>query len=242
MLKILRLRYLLQYFYLNKSGTERVLILFSAFTIGLSLTRVVYTGESMFLWLNWNLFLAFVPFYISRWATRNAERIENNRLFTLLFAAWLLFIPNAFYIITDLFHLQEGTAVPLWFDLALIFSFAWNGLLLGILSVRQMEKIIKRKWRFSEVLFVYPIMFLNALGIYIGRYLRYNSWDVVSSPFQLISDVVYLLVHPVRNRFDWSMILCFSIFMTLLYISMKRISREMGRDESSRQRAVRYRG
>ncbi len=144
-----------------------------------------------------------------------------------VFFVWLIFIPNSFYIITDLFHLQERTEIPMWYDLALIFSFAWNGLLLGILSTRQMEKIWELKWKWSELLFVYPIMCLNAFGIYLGRYLRYNSWDVVSDPFSLISDIVHLIMHPIRNRFDWSMIFCYAVFMSLIYLTLKRISKSL---------------
>jgi uncharacterized membrane protein len=69
-------------------------------------------------------------------------------------------------------------------------------------------------------------MLLNALGIYIGRYLRYNSWDVISNPLGLSEDIIYLLIHPIRNRFDWSMIFCFSVFMTLLYLSLKKLNRD----------------
>jgi uncharacterized membrane protein len=88
----------------------------------------------------------------------------------------------------------------------------------GILSMRQMGKIWQLRWGWSELVFIYPVMCLNALGVYIGRYLRYNSWDVVSDPLDLSQDILYLIVHPIRNRFDWSMILCFSVFMTLLYL------------------------
>jgi uncharacterized membrane protein len=153
--------------------------------------------------------------------------VENKWKFGIASFVWLLFIPNSFYIITDLFHLEERAVIPLWFDLALIFSFAWNGLLMGILSVRQMEKLWQSKWQQNEILFIYPIMLLNAFGIYIGRYLRYNSWDVVSNPFGLSEDIVYLLIHPIRNRFDWSMIICFSVFMTLIYLTIKKLSKEV---------------
>jgi uncharacterized membrane protein len=98
---------------------------------------------------------------------------------------------------------------------------------MGILSVRQMEKLWQLKWQQNELLFIYPIMLLNAFGIYIGRYLRYNSWDIVSNPFGLSEDIVYLLIHPIRNRFDWSMIFCFSVFMTLIYLTIKKLRKEV---------------
>jgi uncharacterized membrane protein len=206
---------------------EKVLLLSSLFSIALSFFRVFYTGQLLFLGLIWNLFLAFIPLVVSTCLIQRPGWVENKWKLALNFLAWLLFIPNSFYIITDLFHLENRLVVPLWFDLALIFSFAWNGLLLGVLSVRQMEKIFETRWKWSELFLIYPVMLLNAFGIYIGRYLRYNSWDVISNPFGLSEDIVYLIIHPIRNRFDWSMIFCFSVFMTLLYLSIKKLSKAL---------------
>jgi uncharacterized membrane protein len=84
------------------------------------------------------------------------------------------------------------------------------------------------KWpALKEWQFVYPMMLLNAFGVYIGRYLRYNSWDVVANPFQLTEDIIHLLIHPVRNRFEWSMIGCYAVFMSLIYIAIKRMSKSV---------------
>jgi uncharacterized membrane protein len=186
MFKSIKIPQLLQQAYIQKSELERMLILSVTFSIGLNLFRTLYTGRASFYFLIWNLFLAAVPYFISRALLRHPQWIENRLKFWPAFTCWLLFVPNSFYILTDLFHLHERPEVPLWFDLALIFSFAWNGLLLGILSVRQMEKIVEVKLGLrSELLFLLPIMFLNALGIFIGRYLCYNSWDVVTNPLHL---------------------------------------------------------
>lgn len=214
--------------YFNRTELERWLVLSCSFSLGLTGFRVIYTQQYLFVWFGWNLFLALVPYLITRAAIRRPQWIESNGRFVVLFTVWLLFIPNSFYIITDLFHLQMRSEVPLWFDLALIFSFAWNGILLGVLSIRQMEKMMTAKWpAITEWQFVYPMMLLNAFGVYIGRYMRYNSWDVIADPFQLTKDVIYLLVHPVRNRFDWSMIGCYAVFMSLIYVAIKRMSRSL---------------
>jgi uncharacterized membrane protein len=91
-----------------------------------------------------------------------------------------------------------------------------------------MEKMMQLNFPFiTEWQFVYPIMLLNAFGVYIGRYMRYNSWDVIASPFQLTQDIIYMLIHPIRYRFDWSMILCYSVFMTLIFLAMKRMSKSL---------------
>lgn len=228
MIRVLKNYSLANRIYFNKSEVERVLILSCFFSIALCFARVVYTGELTFLSLIWNLFLAFIPFCISKFLIRHPQWIEKNKRFMLTAIVWLLFIPNSFYIITDLFHLEERSNIPMWFDLALIFSFAWNGLLMGILSLRQMEKILAAKWQMNtEAYFIYPFMLLNAFGIYLGRYLRYNSWDVISNPLALARDIFYLIIHPIRYRLDWSMILCYAVFMSLLYLSLKKIGKEV---------------
>lgn len=213
-------------FYLNKTEVERGLILSCLFSICLSIIRVILTSQLMFAWLQWNLFLAFLPYFITRTLIRRPRWIESRWKFAIAFLCWLAFIPNSFYIITDLVHLDERLPVPLWYDLALILSFVWNGLLLGALSVRQMEKIVVVKYQIpNEWWFSVPIMAVNAFGVYIGRYLRYNSWDLLSNPFGLFSDVAYLLMHPIRNRIDWGMIVCYALFMMLMYNSLKRVSK-----------------
>jgi uncharacterized membrane protein len=217
---------------------DRLLICSMLFSCLLAVYRVIHTGRSNFLFLVWNLFLAFIPYALSGWMS--AFRRETGWIPRILIAAvWLLFIPNTFYILTDLYHLGDGYndhGVPQWFDLIMILSFAWNGLLLGILSIRQMEKLVlpwmivhgwamrRRGGKGNAWLFVYPIMWLNALGVYTGRYLRFNSWEIISNPFRLLGDITGMIIHPLRNHYAWDMIFCFSILMTLMYLMMKRMS------------------
>lgn len=196
------------------------------FSVLLVVARAVYTGEIVFFFLVWNLFLAYVPYFISSWLQLHPAYIESRWRFAAAFVCWLLFIPNSFYIITDLFHLRNYFTAPMWYDLALILSFAWNGLLPGILSVRQMEKMTQLQVRFkSEFFFIFPIMFLNAFGVYVGRYLRFNSWDVLASPFGLIREIAEILLHPVTYHAAWGMIGCYSVLMTIMYITIMRIKK-----------------
>lgn len=211
-------------FYNARTDAEQIVILCSLFSAGLMTFRILYTGHLLFAFLVWNLFLAYVPYTISK--RMSLRSIKTKWEFLFYSFIWLLFIPNAFYIITDLFHLDMNESVPLWFDLALLLSFAWNGLLFGILSVRQMEKLFEKNFNKKfDLLFILPVMALNGFGVYIGRYLRFNSWDVVTNPFQLINDIVYMFIHPLRNRFDWSMIVCYTLLLTLIYYTMKKLSK-----------------
>ena len=219
-------RQLLQ-FYTGKQESEQVLILCASFSLFMLACRIIYTGNIMFAFLLWNLFLAFIPYAYSKWISgRGSTRYKLK--FILCISVWLVFIPNAFYIITDLFHLENNHDMPIWFDLALILSFAWNGLLFGILSVRQMELLFVNSFKKKpDLFFTAPVMVLNGLGIYIGRYLRFNSWDVITNPFQLAGDIVYLFVHPIRNRFDWSMIVCYAGLLMIIYFTIKKIGKVM---------------
>jgi uncharacterized membrane protein len=232
---------------------DRLLFLSMLFSCLLVAARLIHTEHRHFLFLVWNLLLAYIPYFLSTQLTRlehartgvsstamgTSSVEEGGTVFGVrrgpgwwaLALLWLLFIPNTFYIITDLYHLGDlynDRTMPQWFDLAMILSFAWNGLLLGVLSIRQMERIFfPRLTLLKELLFLYPVMWLNALGVYIGRYLRYNSWDIITDPFRLLKDIAMMVVHPLHYRNTWDMVLCFSILMTLIYLLMKRISKAL---------------
>ncbi len=193
------------------------------FSFLLLCARVFITGYITYVFLLWNLFLAFIPYVISDWLYDNIASIKSRLKLAAGIITWLLFIPNSFYILTDLFHLDEINSAPKWFDLLLLLSFAWNGLLLGIISLRSMETILYR-WsgKGFSVAVIFIVMWLNAYGIYIGRFLRYNSWDVLTQPLSLAGEMLEMLFHPFRNKMEWGMIFCYAVFMTLLYVTVKK--------------------
>lgn len=202
---------------------DGILILSVLFSVGMEMARILYTRHLTFISMTWNLFLAWLPYALTQWLARRPQWIAHRWKFAGAFVVWLLFIPNSFYILTDLFHLGDRQ-VPMWYDLALLLSFAWNGLLLGVLSVRRMEQILEtRLGGQPKGFFLYPVMLLNAFGIYIGRYLRFNSWDVLTNPFSLLADTTHILLHPVYYKHAWGMILCYAVFMTLIYQTLKKI-------------------
>jgi uncharacterized membrane protein len=195
---------------------------FSCLLVG---ARLFITGETVFLFLIWNLFLAFVPYAVSEWVSTRLRVMESRVALAAVLFTWLLFIPNSFYILTDLFHLYDSDDAPRWFDLLLIFSFAWNGLILGLLSVRRIETIMLAvSGRSFSLLIVFAVMWLNAFGVYIGRYLRYNTWDIISQPFPLFRELLDITIHPFRYRTEWGMIFIYAVFMTVLYVTIKKMA------------------
>ena len=212
------------YFFL--SGTiHEWLLASSGFSCLLLLCRMIATGSLEYIFLPWNLFLAFVPYCITWWMSRHVSIIENKLKLFIALAAWLLFIPNSFYIMTDLVHFTHIRTAPKWFDLLLIFSFAWNGILFGIISLRRVETfiVLLRGKQFS-VFIVFAVMWLCSFGIYIGRFLRYNSWDIITDPFSLAGEILDMIVHPFANEYAWGMTLCYSVFMTFIYFTIKKLS------------------
>jgi uncharacterized membrane protein len=208
------------------TGLERMLLLISGFGTGLFILRWITSKQDLFSFLPWNLLLAFIPYYITRQLQQRPQWVESRVRFAIVFLAWLLFIPNSFYIITDLFHLHFREGFSRWFDLILIFTFAWSGLLLGIVSVSRMMMIVQHRFAIKhELVFLLPLMGVIAWGVYIGRFMRFNSWDVLTNPFELMMDAGYMLVHPLRHAYAWSMVVCFAVFLALLYLSIKRMSK-----------------
>jgi len=203
---------------------KKWLIISCAFSCLLLAARVIITGYLTYVFLAWNLFLAFLPYAITEWIWARPRMAKNKVMLSGFMSLWMLFIPNSFYILTDLFHLDDFHSAPKWFDLLMIFSFAWNGLLLGLMSVRKTELILEViSGRGFSLFIVFMVMWLNAFGIYIGRYLRFNSWDIITQPFSLFNEMFEILLHPVRNKMEWGMIMVYAFFMTVLYITVKKL-------------------
>ena len=162
-----------------------------------SIFRFIYTDTKVFLFLNWNLFLAFVPWAVTS-VTILKPKLQTYRItIFILLSIWLLFFPNAPYILTDLFHLRLKSAMPKWFDLILILSFAWTGLVFGFLSLWDIEKIVSKSMnRIWMSLISVCLLFIGSFGIYLGRYLRWNSWDIINEPFNLLYDITDRLIIP----------------------------------------------
>lgn len=203
--------------------------LFSLFSIALLAGRMYMTGTATFSFLIWNLFLAWMPLGFAAFANR-VPFVSNRLWLGLLFAAgWLLFFPNAPYILTDFFHLRPRGTVPYWFDLLLILSFAINGLLLGMTSLFEIHSWLNRHFKAAIGWATIGVALVaGGFGIYLGRYLRWNSWDILQHPGSLIDDVLRPLLHPFSNKETIAMTLGFAAFMGLCYL----ILRNFGKVES----------
>jgi uncharacterized membrane protein len=179
--------------------------------------RMAYSHTIHLRFLVWNLFLAWIPLAFAWLTYRLAERQGGVRYVIIVPAlVWLLFFPNAPYIVTDFLHLgQFPDNVPEWFDVVLIAWFAWTGLLLGVVSLRLMHDLVahaagtRAGWAF-----VVAVTALGSLGVYIGRFLRWNSWNVFQDPLKLADSAVERAARPDAGE----LILGFTALFGLLFL------------------------
>jgi uncharacterized membrane protein len=203
------------------SGISKMLILSIAFTILLVVIRIVYTNNLSYIFYGWNLFLAIIPWLCSSRLQKH-KRIDLTSI--LLLALWLLFLPNAPYVITDIFHYELREPIPMWYDLLIVTTGAWNGLLLGIVSLMQVEKILTnflgKIWVQG---FVFTSLMLCGYGVYIGRYSCYNSWDIITKPQHILLDSLHQIRHPFQNYHVWAFTALFGIMLTIIYFTLQQL-------------------
>jgi len=200
-----------------------MLILSSLFAVTLESLRILISHHKNYYYFIWNLFLAWIPYLISIYLPIAYYKLRYKFVALLLLIVWFLFWPNSPYIITDLLHLKEKQRIPLWFDLGLILSFAWAGLMLGFISLIEIQNLIRKRgnriwgWAFATLM-----LLLGSLGIYIGRYGRLNSWDVMN-PDKLFSTMLMHWQDQLMRLEMVSMTLLYFIFLLLGYLTIKVI-------------------
>src|SRR5688572_1009965 len=189
-----------------------------AFTLLLLLVRMMYTGQLVYIFLASNLFLAWIPYGISN-ALGKAEKIKQWKYYFFL-GLWLLFFPNAPYIITDLLHLKERPPIPYWYDTVLLFSASLNGLVLGFLSVQNIDNSLTKRFNRKKARSILVVsFFLCAFGIYLGRFLRWNSWDIFFNTPQLVDDIADRFLNPFDHFRTWGITAVFGFFLCISYFS-----------------------
>jgi uncharacterized membrane protein len=207
----------------KENRIRTLLILLSLFCCLLECARIYQSGRITYIFLLWNLFLAWVPYVIGSYMTTTKQ--SNSPLAQwIVFLVWLLFFPNTTYLMSDLIHLHPQWPIPLWYDAFLLNAFAWNGLLLGLFSLQQAHMFLNQRLSLTWSWFgMVVVICLSGLGVYMGRYLRFNSWDVLANPFEIdanhfqTTDSSFSLSHTVVvqcgfcSPFDdelWSVLFC----------------------------------
>ncbi|HUI89283.1 MAG TPA: DUF1361 domain-containing protein [Anaerolineales bacterium] len=221
-----------------KLGVFVLLTAASTVCVILVLARIAYSNSYGYTGLIWNLILAWIPFVLAYFAYILSWRRLLIYLVIPAFALlWLIFFPNAPYILTDLQHLGTspgGTElwvsanVPLWYDVILLVWFSWTGMLLGIVSLNLMQEIVRREFgRWFGWLFVLIVAGLSSAGIYVGRFVRLNSWDILQNPIHAANNLWGWLSDPSLRSFGFiSLYTLFFIFVYLTIYAFGHIQQE----------------
>jgi uncharacterized membrane protein len=181
--------------------------------------RVVYSGNEHYVALVWNLFLAWIPFALALAVYGGFRRGTRRVALVVGGALWLLFFPNAPYIVTDLGYLGEWTGAPLWYDVVLASAAAWAGLALGFVSLYLMHAVVRSLFgAINAWFFVLGALALSSFGIYLGRFERWNSWDLFVRPRALLGDIWTAAMNPGEQVLAVAVTVLFTAFLAATYL------------------------
>jgi len=201
-----------------------------AVCVGLVAARVVYSDSGRRIDLIWNLFLAWIPFILAYIAHAVSwRRIWLYLVIPFVAFLWLIFFPNAPYMLTDLQDLaRSATDAPLWYDVIIVVWCSWTAMMLGVVSLYLMQDIVLRRFgRFTGWVFVFVISALSSFGIYIGRFVRINSWDILQNPTETAMNILGLVIDPSRRLAAFTFLYTFFfLFVYLLLYSFSHLLQE----------------
>jgi len=202
-----------------------ILLLLSVFCLFLSVCRIFIAENKFLLFLIWNLFLAFIPWFIS--SILFLLRKCKKSVFFILSVIWLVFFPNSLYIVTDFIHLKTAASTMRWYDLILLFAYSFAGLYYGFVSLDFMETKIQTVFniKYPQIFSVF-VIYLSAFGIYLGRFLRWNSWDLLTNLSQVLTDLFLPIKKPFIHARTWVFIILLGTLFNLLYASYKTFQKQ----------------
>ena len=193
------------------------LALASVFCVALVEFRTRYRHDSFYRFLDWNLFLAWVPVVLALAAYEFARR-GLGLVATAVGVVWLLFFPNAPYMLTDFIHLQESATTPLWYDGLMLSAFAWTALLLGFVSLYLMQAVWRRAaGAAAGWLGVVVALALGSFGVYVGRFIGFNSWDALLHPGRVAHVINTQVENPLHHPRLAGSLVALTAFLTVAY-------------------------
>jgi uncharacterized membrane protein len=196
------------------------LLLSSVLSCAFFAYRIIYSQTKNYSNLFTNLFLAWLPYIFSIMAA-STFRYHPKRWGAILALGflWLLFFPNAPYMVTDFYHLDPRPPVPLWFDISLIAIFAFTGCFLAIASLRSIHIIIEQfLGKLIGWIFALLSLGLGSLGVYLGRFSRFNSWDILLYPRSVIKDIAHNILNPLDNLGFLGFTIMFTSILLVFYL------------------------
>lgn len=181
--------------------------------------RIVGTQSLDYWFLFWNLLLAWLPVLFAWLLMRSLKtRVWSEPLPVLWTLLWLGFLPNSFYIMTDLIHLQSTGDIGILYDAVFMLSFIWNGLVAGLLSMYWVHReLLQRRSQQFAVIAMTAVIGLTSFAIYLGRNLRWNTWDILVNPAGLLFDVSERVINPLDHPQSVTTTATFFLLISSIY-------------------------
>lgn len=205
-----------------KIALTTLLVMASVTSVVLEKVHARVNGSEVYSSLVFNLALAWIPFF----AAALAYLARHNRVTFFLVMpvstlVWIIFFPNAPYLLTDFNHLAASAGnAPIWFDVILLIWFAWTGLLLGIASLYLIHEIVSDVFNpWIGWLFAFGATILSSIGVYLGRFLRWNSWDLLYDPIPIAKDIYAIARHPISNLPTYGFTILFTLLILFIYLT-----------------------
>jgi uncharacterized membrane protein len=202
-----------------------VALLVSSFVaVGLFSYGALRNNSLQFSYLIWNLFLAWLPLLFSiRLISVLRRKLWSSWEATTTSFLWLVFLPNSFYMISDFIHLQEVKRVDVLYDSLMFTSFIYTGVVLGFSSLYLIHLQLKGRMSDTSAAGWIALTLLVCSGaIFIGRDLRWNSWDILTNPGGLLFDISDRLLHPATYPHMLLTITTFFILLLSMYALLWR--------------------
>lgn len=204
----------------------------SLVSVLLLVVRMIVAGNGRFAFMIWNLFLAWLPvvFALGFRLSLTKHRLQSWQNLGLL-ALWLGFLPNSFYLMSDLIHLQSSGEASVLYDIAMMMSFIINGLILGYISVYIVHAQLLKKLPERTVMAILAVVFLACgFAIYLGRYLRWNTWDIVLNPFGILFDLSERVVNPALHIQTYVVTLSFFVLLSGTYAVVYQLTKVLSQN------------
>jgi uncharacterized membrane protein len=188
-------------------------------SIGLFAYNAWHDRDLSYSYLIWDLFLAWLPLLFAvKLMSVLRYKLWSSWEGLAWSVLWLVFLPNSFYMISDFIHLQDVPRSQVLYFVIMFTSFIYTAVVLGFSSLYLLH--LRLRFRFPNRVansLVLLILFVCSIGIYIGRDLRWNSWNVLTNPGGLLFDVSDRLQHPHAYPQMITTIVTFFILLVSMY-------------------------